>query len=71
MIASKAHISPVKFGYVEVPDYPEYDPDKAQKLLAEAGFPKGEGLPELTYYTSVGFYPKTKEYAELITGMLE
>ena len=40
-------------------------------MLAEAGFPKGEGLPELTYYTSVGFYPKTKEYAELITGMLQ
>jgi peptide/nickel transport system substrate-binding protein len=68
---SKAHISPVKFGYIEVPDYPEFDPAKAQALLAEAGFPKGEGLPELTYYTSVGFYPKTKEYAELITGMLQ
>jgi peptide/nickel transport system substrate-binding protein len=68
---SKAHISPVKFGYAEVVDYPEFDPDKAQKLLAEAGYPKGQGLPELTYYTSVGFYPKTKEYAELITGMLQ
>jgi len=66
--SSKAHISPVKFGYTEVADYPEFDPDKAQKLLAEAGFPKGKGLPELTYYTSVGFYPKTKEYAELING---
>ena len=44
---SKAHISPVKFGYAEVADYPEYDPDKAQALLAEAGFPKGAGLPEL------------------------
>lgn len=68
---SKAHISPVKFGYTEVADYPEYNPEMAQKLLAEAGFPKGEGLPELTYYTSVGFYPKTKEYAEVITAMLQ
>ena len=68
---SKAHISPVKFGYTEVADYPEYDPAKAQALLAEAGFPKGKGLPELTYYTSIGFYPKTKEYCELITGMLQ
>lgn len=67
----KAHISPVKFGYTEVADYPEYDPEKCQALLKEAGFPNGEGLPELTYYTSVGFYPKTKEYAELITGMLQ
>ena len=54
-----------------LPEYPEFDPAKAQKLLAEAGFPKGEGLPELTYYTSVGFYPKTKEYGELIAGMLQ
>lgn len=67
---SKAHISPVKFGYAEVEDYPEYDPEKCQALLAEAGFPNGEGLPELTYYTSVGFYPKTKEYAELIAALL-
>ena len=40
---SKAHISPVKFGYAEVADYPEYDPDKAQALLAEAGFPERRG----------------------------
>lgn len=67
---SKAHISPVKFGYTDVPDYPEYDPEECQRLLAEAGYPGGEGLPELTYYTSVGFYPKTKEYAELIAALL-
>ncbi len=68
---SKAHISPVKFGYTEVAEYPEFDAEKCQALLAEAGFPNGEGLPELTYYTSVGFYPKTKEYCELITAMLQ
>ena len=68
---SKAHISPVKFGYTEVADYPEFDPEKAQALLAAAGFPRGQGLPQLTYYTSVGFYPKTKEYSELIAGMLQ
>ncbi|MAY61753.1 MAG: diguanylate cyclase [Rhizobiales bacterium] len=68
---SKAHISPVKFGYTEVENYREYDPEKCQELLAEAGFPGGEGLPELTYYTSVGFYPKTKEYAEYIAALLQ
>jgi peptide/nickel transport system substrate-binding protein len=68
---SKAHISPVKFGYAEVADYPEFDPEKCQELLAQAGYPNGEGLPELTYYTSVGFYPKTKEYAEYITALLQ
>jgi peptide/nickel transport system substrate-binding protein len=65
------HISPVKFGYTEVKDFPEFDPDKCQKLLAQAGFPNGKGLPDLEYYTSVGFYPKTKEYGEVITEMLQ
>ena len=69
--ASKAWISPVKFGYVDTPNYPEYNPEECQRLLAEAGFPKGEGLPELEYITSVGFYPKTKEYGEVITAMLQ
>src|SRR3569833_1924915 len=32
------------FGYTEVAEYPEFGPDKAQKLLAEAGFPKDLGL---------------------------
>ncbi len=69
--ASNAWISPVKFGYVDTPNYPKYDPDECQRLLAEAGFPKGEGLPELEYITSVGFYPKTKEYGEVIAAMLQ
>jgi peptide/nickel transport system substrate-binding protein len=68
---SKSHISPVKFGYTDVPNYPEYDPEQCQKLLAEAGFPNGQGLPELVYYTSTGFYPKTKEYGEVIASMLQ
>lgn len=65
------HISPVKIGYVDVPDDPEYDPEKCQALLAEAGYPGGQGLPELEYITSVGFYPKTREYGELIAAMLQ
>ena len=68
---SNAYISPVKFGYVDTPNYPDYDPDQCQRFLEEAGFPKGQGLPELEYITSVGFYPKTKEYGEVITAMLQ
>ena len=68
---SNAYISPVKFGYIDTPNYPRYDPDLCQKLLAEAGYPGGKGLPELEYLTSVGFYPKTKEYGEIITSMLQ
>jgi len=68
---SSNYVSPVKFGYTDLSNYPEYDPQKCQALLAEAGFPNGQGLPELEYITSVGFYPKTKEYGEVITAMLQ
>lgn len=64
-------ISPIKFGYIDLESYPEYDPDECQRLLAEAGYPGGEGLPELEYLTSTGFYPKTKEYGEVITALLQ
>jgi peptide/nickel transport system substrate-binding protein len=69
--ASSDYISPVKFGYADIPGYPAFDPDKCQQLLAQAGFPKGQGLPELEYLTSTGFYPKTKEYGELIVSMMQ
>lgn len=69
--ASANYVSPVKFGYIDLPNYPEFDAEKCQALLAEAGYPKGEGLPPLEYITSVGFYPKTKEYGEVITSMLQ
>lgn len=69
--ASNCHVSPVKFGFTDVAGYPEYDPAKAQALLAEAGYPNGQGLPEIEYITSVGFYPKTREYGELIAAMLQ
>lgn len=68
---SKNFISPIKFGYIDLDNYPEYDPEECQRLLAEAGYPGGKGLPPLEYITSVGFYPKTKEYGEVITAMLQ
>lgn len=33
----------------------EYNPQKAEKLLEEAGFPDGEGLPEITLNTTEGY----------------
>lgn len=69
-IKAQAHISPVKFGYAPVGSPYEYDPAKARELMAEAGYPDGQGLPELEYITSIGFYAKTKEYGEFITAQL-
>lgn len=69
--AADAVVPPTKFGYLPMPDYGRLDPAGAQKLLAEAGFPNGKGLPELEYLVSTGFYPKSKEYGELITAMLQ
>lgn len=42
-----------------------YDPEKAQALLAEAGYPNGEGLPEITlmYNTSEG-HQKIAEFVQ-------
>jgi peptide/nickel transport system substrate-binding protein len=57
--------------YSPAANFPTYDVEKAKALLAEAGYPNGEGLPTLTYVTSTGFYPKTKEYGEYIVSCLE
>jgi peptide/nickel transport system substrate-binding protein len=69
--ASSSYVSPVKLGGSDIPNYPTYDPTECQRLMAEAGYPKGNGLPELEYITSTGFYPKTKEYGEVITALLQ
>lgn len=65
------YLCELKFGYHDIPNYAEYSPEKCQALLAEAGFPNGEGLPPIEYLTSTGVYPKTKEYGEVIAAMLQ
>lgn len=32
-----------------------YDPEKSRRLLAEAGFPEGKGMPEIVLHTTVGY----------------
>ncbi|MDI9339083.1 MAG: ABC transporter substrate-binding protein [Sediminibacterium sp.] len=43
-----------------------YDPDKVSKLLEEAGYPGGKGLPEITLHTTENF----KEQLEFIQSQL-
>jgi len=64
-------ISSTIWGYASVEGVGEYDPEKSKALLEEAGYPNGQGLPELNIFTSVGFYPKTKEYNEYIVACLQ
>ena len=68
---SNCFIAPSKFGYIDIPGYPSYDPAKCQELLNQAGFPDGSGLPEIEYLVSQGLYAKNKEYAEVVTAMLQ
>ncbi len=48
---------------------PNADVEKARKLLAEAGYPNGEGFPtlELSYYT----HPQVKQIVEAMAQMLQ
>jgi len=48
---AKNGIPPTMWGYNnDVPGY-SYDPDLARKDLAEAGYPEGKGLPEITLWS--------------------
>lgn len=60
--------SPMYFGFN--PDFREipYDPDRARKLLADAGYPNGL---DIDFVTPFGRYLKDKELTEVIAAQLE
>ena len=48
-----------------------YDPDKARKLLAEAGYPGGKGFPEVTLQINNGGGDRNTMAAEYVTNKLK
>lgn len=61
-------VTPLDFGYVELEPYP-YDPEQAKELLAEAGYPNGEGL-SLKFDSPQGRYPMDRQVSEVVAGQL-
>ena len=62
-----AHVTPSSIGYTPALDPFPYDPDKARALLAEAGYPNGEGFGKLVVNTwssrAVPFLPESAQLA--------
>jgi oligopeptide transport system substrate-binding protein len=54
-------------GY-EPPEGFPFDPDQARALLADAGFPEGQGLPEITFYQPSG---DTDEELQRVQAVLQ
>jgi peptide/nickel transport system substrate-binding protein/oligopeptide transport system substrate-binding protein len=63
ILPAKTLILPLQ-GYPEIEGIAKMDVDEALKLLAEAGYPKGVGLPELII--KIGDYSDAKRLAEIM-----
>jgi peptide/nickel transport system substrate-binding protein len=64
------HVTPSTLGYSPELGPLPYDPEKARQLLAEAGYPGGQGYPPFTLYTwQASDTPLMVEQAQLIADM--
>ena len=69
-VLADSYLPKVSNLYAPIDNMIQYNPERAAELLAEAGYPGGEGLPKIKYITSTGLYPKSKEIGEYITSNL-
>ena len=65
-----SYVTPSALGYSEDLDPLPFDPEKAQQLLVDAGYPGGEGFGTLEVHTwKAGDVPFLPEQAQLIADM--
>ena len=71
-VAGYARVGVSSLGYEPGLDPFPFDPEKARELMAEAGYPNGEGFPEFKLWTyPAGEAPFMPELAQLMSDMWE
>ena len=67
---AKNTIPPTMWGYNDAVPMIEYEVDKAKALLAEAGYPEGKGLPEITLWSMPVARPYNPEGLKVGVAMI-